>query len=560
MKKMIVIMLAVALMLSVVACSGQDDKTVTETPGASAETTPSNTKGNGNEDQNEHGETELYFPLATPIEVSIWWPFFGMGTNMVDYNDNLVFQELTKRLNVTFKFDNPSIQTAGENFNLMIMSGDYPDCIHMFSVFYNQGIDRAIADGVIVALNDFTNFMPNIERYRNATTEIAQQTITDTGNIWCIPHIDDVQQGTPAGMMVRQDLLDKYSLDVPVTIDDWEETLTFIKEAEPTMSNGPLWLNQYGATSNHDFSSAYNIPSIVGARTPFIVIDGKVIAAALQPSFKDYLIKMNDWVNKGLIYKDFLAAENAEPDTSLALNDEIFAWGATYTQFKFYESAKPYDSFKVVGIPSPVLNKGDRVHIRQFYDIFRSNQSMVISTACDELETVIRMWDWLWTDEGIILSNYGVEGYTFNYDENGKPVYTELLTNNPDGLSMFSLQVMFTMFMAPSYNIWQREWIGAPQSLLDAYEVWNTTSDHDYMLPVNLTLTEEEGSEYANIMGDINTYVSEYMVQFISGAKPLSEIDAFMEQLRAMGIERAAEIYQAAYDRYQNRMMYIKGN
>lgn len=376
-----------------------------------------------------------------------------MGTNMVDYNDNLVFQEMTKQLNITFTFDNPSIQTAGEDFNLMIMSGDYPDCIHMFSVFYTQGIDNAISDDVIVALNDFTKFMPNIERYRNAAPEIAQQTITDTGNIWCIPHIDDVQQGTPAGMMIRQDLLDKYSLDVPVTIDDWEEILTFIKESEPTMINGPLWLNQYGATSNHDFSSAYNIPNIVGARTPFIVIDGKVIAAALQPSLKDYLIKMNDWVNIGLIYKDFLAAENAEPDTSVALNDEIFAWGATYTQFKFYESAKPYDSFKVVGIPSPVLNEGDRVHIRQFYDIFRSNQSMAITTACKELETVIRMWDWLWTDEGIILSNYGVEGHTFNYDEDGKPVYTELLTNNPDGLSMFSLQVMYTMFMAPSYNI-----------------------------------------------------------------------------------------------------------
>lgn len=79
------------------------------------------------------------------------------------------------------------------------------------------------------------------------------------------------------------------------------------------------------------------------------------------------------------------------------------------------------------------------------------------------------------------------------------------------------------------------------------------------MLPVNLALTEEEGSEYANIMGDINTYLSEYMVQFISGAKPLSEIDAFMEQLKTMGIERAAEIYQAAYDRYQNRMKYVDG-
>jgi len=475
-----------------------------------------------------------------------------MGTSMVDYNDNLTFKEMSKRLNVTFTFTNPSIQTAGESFNLLMASNDYTDCIHMFSAQYTQGIDQAIADGIIIALNDLTDFMPNIERYRNATPEIAMQTITDTGNLWCIPHIDDVQQGTPAGMMIRKDLLDKYSLNVPVTIDDWEETLTFIKDAEPSM-RGPLWLNQYGSTSNHDFSSAYNIPNIVGARTPFIVVDGKVLPAVLQPSFKDYVIKMNDWVQKGLVYEDYLTTGTNEPDTATVVNGEIFAWGATYTQFALINMSKPDDSFKVVGIPSPKLDNNSRVHIRQFYDIFRSNQSLCITTACDNLETVIRMWDWLYTDEGVLLCNYGTEGYTFNYDANGKPVYTDIVTNNQEGLSMFSIMVMYTMFMGPSLNIWQREWQGAPQELFDAYEVWNTTSDHDYMLPVNLTLTEAEGREYANIMGDVNTYVSEYMAQFISGTKPLSELDAFVSQVKAMNIERAAEIYQAAYDRYQNR-------
>jgi len=559
MKKSIAFLLIAVLLLSLAACS-KTDPTPSATPAAPSSSAPGATDPDTSGEELSRQEiTERYFPLEDPIDVSIWWPFFGMGTSMVDYNDNLAFQEMSKRLNVTFTFTNPSFQTSGESFNLMMVSGDFTDCIHMFSAEYTQGIDQAIADNIIVALNDYTEFMPNIEHYRNASIEIAQQTITDTGNIWSIPHIDDVQQGTPAGMMVRQDLLEKYSLEVPVTIDDWEETLTFIKDNEPTM-RGPLWLNHFGATSNHDFSSAYDIPSIVGANTPFIVKDGQVIAAALQPSFKDYIAKMKDWVQKGLIHEDWLASESSfEPDTALALNEEIFAWGATYTQFTFYENAKPYDSFKVVGIPSPILNEGDRIHIRQFYDIFRSNQSMVITTACDNLETVLRMWDWLYTDEGILLSNYGVEGYTFNYDENNKPVYTDIVINNQEGLSMFSIQVMYFMFMAPSYNIWQREWVGAPQALLDAYEVWNTTSDHAYMLPVNLTLTEQEGTEYANIMGDINTYVSEYMVQFIAGTKPLSELESFVQQLKDMDIERAAAIYQAAYDRYQNRVNLIGG-
>ena len=39
--------------------------------------------------------------------------------------------------------------------------------------------------------------------------------------------------------------------------------------------------------------------------------------------------------------------------------------------------------------------------------------------------------DYLYSDAGVLLANYGVEGETFRYVD-GKPVLTELVTNNPD--------------------------------------------------------------------------------------------------------------------------------
>jgi putative aldouronate transport system substrate-binding protein len=68
-----------------------------------------------------------------------------------------------------------------------------------------------------------------------------------------------------------------------------------------------------------------------------------------------------------------------------------------------------------------------------------------------------------------------------------------------------------------------------------------------------VTLTSDEGTEYANIYGDISTMLSETIPQFITGQKPMSEYDAFVEQLKSMNIERCIVIQQAALDRYLAR-------
>ena len=55
------------------------------------------------------------------------------------------------------------------------------------------------------------------------------------------------------------------------------------------------------------------------------------------------------------------------------------------------------------------------------------------------------------------------------------------------------------------------------------------------------------------MMSDINTYVDEMVVKFITGQEPLSNFGAYQNRLQQMGIERAAEIKQAGLDRYNAR-------
>jgi putative aldouronate transport system substrate-binding protein len=63
--------------------------------------------------------------------------------------------------------------------------------------------------------------------------------------------------------------------------------------------------------------------------------------------------------------------------------------------------------------------------------------------------------------------------------------------------------------------------------------------------------TDEETTQLASIMTDIQTLRDEYILDFITGRKNLSQFDSYINQVKAMGIDRAIAIKQAQYNRYQ---------
>ena len=84
-----------------------------------------------------------------------------------------------------------------------------------------------------------------------------------------------------------------------------------------------------------------------------------------------------------------------------------------------------------------------------------------------------------------------------------------------------------------------------------AYDVWS--SDGTEWIVPNTTMNTEESEEYQSIYADIKTLVEETTVGMIMGTIPVDNFDSYVEQLKAMNIDRAIEIQQAALDRYYER-------
>jgi putative aldouronate transport system substrate-binding protein len=506
--KALALLLVTILILSMAfGCNTTDDTTESQTPPP-----PPPSEQNHVEDNSEvtlDSEDTGYPLVDTPVTLTCYWPFDFSYQDIVDYADEQFFRETAKKTNVYIDFSHPSSASNKEAFNLMIVSQDYDDMIKGFYTNYTAGVDHAIETEIIAALQDYSEFMPNYMAIINGNEAIKLLCYSDQGNLWGIQHIVDRPQTAWAGPTIRYDMLMEIGHTDPIiTLDDWEEVLTKLKDAFPSLSAGPLLISNLGGTSSFGtLTSAYGI----GAYNAFLNKDGTAVYSPLEPGYKDYLMKMNDWFEKGLIYNDFAGLTSAVlGPVDMVANDKIAVFDAVYSWYDVdYTQPAIDEDFELRGIPLPKLNENDTLHIRQSNEWARSANSLSISATCSDLELACRFWDFAFSEEGIILSNYGVEGVTFEYDESGNPKYTDLVLDYPLGIS--NAMSKYVLFNAPGVCYWDREQQELSETCIEATNIWTESALDDWIYPVDATLTQEEGDEYAMVFTDVQTWLTARM-------------------------------------------------
>jgi putative aldouronate transport system substrate-binding protein len=197
-------------------------------------------------------------------------------------------------------------------------------------------------------------------------------------------------------------------------------------------------------------------------------------------------------------------------------------------------------------------NADDELHNAD-EDSIVGKMGITITTACENPELAMQWCDFWYTEDGVLLANYGVEGESFEFDENGIPYITELVTNNPDGLSLMDTQFMYTTDSVNRINDVTKTRSTYTEAGLAARDIWDYNRDDANTYPEAAALTADEADEHSSIYSDINTYLQENIAQFMTGAKDMDQWDSFVETLYDMGIEDCIALKQAAYDRYLAR-------
>ncbi|MCI9627144.1 MAG: extracellular solute-binding protein [Clostridia bacterium] len=495
--------------------------------------------------------TDGNYPIDTDETVTYWVQMHeSVAANFGSLNETVFHDELVKQTGINVEFQHPPVTQVVEQFNLMIASREFPDIIEWGWYSFTGGPHKAIEDEIILPLNKvFDKAAPNLLAFMDKHEGWKKDVMTDEGEYYCFPMFRETDYlNTFYGPMIRKDYLDKAGLDVPETIDEWEKMLYAFKEqgVEVPLS---LPLDKGKMDANSAFLGAY------GVKGGMYVEDGKVKYGPIEEeAFTPFVEKMTKWYADGILDPNFVDVDNSRL-TQLGISG---TWGVLFSScgggFGSYiptiKAKNPQAEF--VPAKYPVMNKGERPKFGQKnFNATTTGGSAAITTQCKNVELAARLLDFGYSDAGFMLYGFGKEGESYEMKD-GIPTYTKTITDNEDGQPM---SYMIAKYARASYfgPMIQPENYMKQYAKLDVQkagiEAWAQNDNTDYALPA-VTLTAEENSEYSTIMNDVGTYMEETMYKFITGVTSLDELPGYYAEMKRLGIERAIEINQTAYERY----------
>lgn len=501
---------------------------------------------------------DLSYPISEePITITLLVGIDSGNANGVldNMQDIEFFAEMERRTNVHLEIlQASSTNDAVTQFNLMVAGGNLPDVAFIKTSLLTGGVSSYVDEGTIIPLNDYMEYAPNLSKLFEEHPDWQKRISTTDGQIYGIPKIK--QDGLPRithGMQIRTDWLKNVGMEMPTTIDEWDAVLAAFMEQDANGDGDPNNEIPLGTISYSSLGQNRNLVSLFalgyGLNDTFAQKDNKVFFSPYEPEFKNVLTKLNEWYTKGYIDQDYLSLDEDAMNAKI-MSNQVGAFaqtlGSGLSKFLSVWNSEglPYD---LAGVPYPIAPDSNKYMTYNVAQVIEN--ATVITSANKHPKETVQYFDYLFSEEGTILLNYGIEGKSFEYGEDGKPHYTDEILNNPQGLApanalyryCFGLADFSGFQLAESYlsSIRWEQQKKAGKTFMDG-------------IPINLIGLQHtvEENEYINrVWGDIETYCIEMINKYIRGTESLDSFDDFRARLKDMGIEQVIAYKQAAYDR-----------
>ena len=453
---------------------------------------------------------------------------------------------IEEKTGVHINFNCVSFMAADTQIQLMMASGDMNDIMPL-AMNYVGGADAAVDEGLIVDLTDYLpEYAVNYQGLIDYSTQFKNSVTTAEGRIvgFSIYALDKSRIYT-YGPEVRKDWLDQLGMDAPVTIDDYHEMLLGFKNQLNVET--PMWIHYSGINRTNQLTRAFDING-----TELLVLDGKVTSSLLQPGLKEYLQTMHTWWEEGLFAQDFFSDTSAEePELAVVANQ----YGLFYqyaTEFPELKSLAEDPNFEILSITDAVKKEGDQLKVYNGYGQDAAPAGYFnITTSCEDIPLACKWLDFCYSPDGWLLSNYGMEGVSFEYAADGTPHWTDVI-NHPD-VPGYVAKSTYTMLQGAFLMHAAREFDNYTEDMIEASDIWASVEAPDgYInLPPYITLPTEDAQVVTPVKTDIDTYVDECLIKFIIGDMNFEQdYDTFVETLHQMNLELVLDAYQTAYDHF----------
>ncbi|HOJ10117.1 MAG TPA: extracellular solute-binding protein [Clostridiales bacterium] len=556
---MFVIVLSLIISAGAVGCQKTEKKTDPTAPGS----TLSDAKGK----TSSSGETDLLNPVGTfPIAKTKTKLSLLMAQDVLveDYETNAFTKWVEDRCNADLDFVLLPAMDAKDKLAIMISSNQtLPDVVNMpldIITTYKYG-----SGGAFIPLNDFyenQSFYVKQQLDKYPEIDIIRFAKAADGKLYSIPqYIKELHSEVKQKLWINTKWLDKISMKMPATTDEFYKVLKAFKESDPNNNGKADEYPLVGGTGDSQDPSIFLMNSFVydDADNRFLVKDGKLSVAYATDAWREGLRYMNKLCTEKLLDPISFTQDNSQLRAMANNPDDCIVGSFAFTSITLLPVAtSPYiNDFE--GLPP--LEGPAGVRFASYSPAAVLNRWFV-TRDCKNPELAFRVGDSLFNEEAFIKARYGVENQDWSAPKQGDISYYDEFGYKP-------------MFVQDN-NIWSSSQNSHWRNNIPAFTVnvlqggvWKDRDPLYYSRRIALTvgkyheykpepgtfvpllnLNEDEINQVSEIQATLKTYVNECKTRFIMGDMSIEkDWNSYLAEIKRIGLDKFLEVCQAAYDR-----------
>lgn len=520
------------------ACSSTSDS---KKAGNGAANTGNNGNAGSNAADGEGGVKKEGFPI---VDEPLTLKLMSQDVGVADWNKMAVLQEMEKLSGIKMEYQNSPVDSFATKKNLVFASGDLPDIFYAAELTSAEQVTYG-TQGVLVPLEKYIDggYAPNIKKIFDENPDIRKSYTTPDGHIYSLPNIDLSAVWYRGPMWYNGKFLKALNAAEPTTTEELYAYLKRVKEEDP---NGNGKQDEVPLTSVKlddlrmyflGFWGIYN-------EVYYADKDGKVHYTPQEEGYKGYLTFLNRLWNEELL----------DHETFSQTGDQKKA-KATNNQVALFNDWFPY--FSLGGEPSgnnplmtPVKSEVEGSPVYGKHPGLSTNGTFAITSSNPAPEASMRWIDYQYGYEGATLFSQGPENLLWKY-KNKETREKEWLPVE-GGKDREEVRGTIT----PNYGIPSPGMNSSDLTvgLKSEFDKWLDEQNAAKLIPIAkapfpyVYLTNEQQTEATTLLADLGTYVLQMEAKFVTGQEPLSNWDKYVDQLKKMGSDRIVELYQNAYD------------
>lgn len=536
MKKIISLILAAIMVISMVACGGPtNDPKPTEPKDPVTNYVPS-------------------YPIVDE-EITLTGIIVNRYPNKEGNHDRVVWDRVAEVTNIKVNWINLESVDA---LNTYLAGNEWPDLIH-YTLDKATVNDYGVIGGRFVNWIEYLDIMPNLKKALEDYPAAAAKMTLLNGEAYGLPNMSGPSAtGVVARPYVRLDILENAGItELPTTVEEFYQCLKTLK----------AYYNAPGLIMDKSVTSSWS-PMLFAAFGTFNQIGfdddgtGTVVHTYSSNQMKEYYKYMNKLFSEGLLHNEWQTLDGLAKNGLIHKVDSTIAFMSANSAQNLKADHLKDGNWDYLTCLAPLTSSFDSTQtLAGVMTVGGGN--MYVNAGSEYVEEIMKMLDIAYATEEVVEGSglygqafgYGPEGTGWWWNEDGTygqsngaeygyDSYTALQQYELIHLSVGRTDAWGMNATTEIGNARSRQ-LGFMENVIPYQQTGN------FFLLSNLTFTDDEQMILDQYLTEINKYTTEMYAGFINGIYDVdAEWNNYCKKLKDMGIDEVLEVYQAAYDRW----------